>query len=340
MRGYCHAQARLGELLVLCACLAATLTIAFVVPGDVGHSPALLYTLVPFLVWAAVRLRPFGTANAISLITVVSIIGTVRGTGAFAGGGSSVLSLQFFLLIVTVSQLSLAVLIDERSELLNRQQSINALLLQAQEAERTRIARELHDDVAQQLAALRMDLALLTKSVDGPAASLAGEAVQYAVSAAESLRNLTHSLHPASVHVRGLVPSLAQLAVDLSQNGPRTTFTHERVPEPIQENVMVTIFRIAQEALQNALKHSHAEQVSVHLRGGPNDLRLTVIDDGVGFVMDAANRGSGIGLVSMRERAEAVGGTVKVQSSPRRGTRLDATIPLSKPDQSSDIVGA
>jgi signal transduction histidine kinase len=338
MRSYRLVQARPGELLALGAGLAAALIFVFIVPGDVAHAPVLLYALVPFLVWAAVRLGPFGTSNAISLIAVVSMFGTVRGTGVFAGGSASVLSLQLFLMVAAVSQLSLAVVIAERAELLNRQRSMNAVLLQAQESERTRIARELHDDVVQQLAVLKIDLDLIAKNVHGPLASLAEEAAQSVVSAAKSLRNLTHSLHPASVHIRGLVPSLSQLADELSHNGPVTTLTHERVPEALQQNVTVAIFRIAQEALHNAAKHSRAEHVSVHLTGGAGTLTLTVIDDGVGFEMDAVmNRG--LGLVSMTERAEGIGGTLSVKSSPR-GTRLDIAVPLSTRENRADTVVA
>jgi PAS domain S-box-containing protein len=218
--------------------------------------------------------------------------------------------------------------------------AVSRRLIAAQEEERSRIARELHDDVVQQLAVMKIDLDWITKRADGPVAAVAEEAAQSAVSAAESLRNLTHSLHPAGVPIRGLVPSLERLASELPHSGPRATFTHDRVPDAIQETVATAVYRIAQEALHNAAKHSQAGAVSVHLRGGPNHLRLTVSDDGVGFVMDAEHRARGLGLVSMRERVEAIGGTLMIQSSPGRGTRLDVTIPLSKPDHRSQTTVA
>ena len=106
--------------------------------------------------WAAVRLRPFGAANAVSLVAVVSIVAAARGTGIFAAG-PSVLTLQFFLLVLGISLLTLAVVIDERLVLMARERKFNRLLSRAQDDERARIARELHDDFTQQLALLKRD---------------------------------------------------------------------------------------------------------------------------------------------------------------------------------------
>ncbi len=127
---------------------------------------------------------------------------------------------------------------------------------------------------------------------------------------------------------------------DCSPTSPRSaraTFTHENVPAAIPPDLTLCLFRIAQEALQNALKHSQAENVSVHLSGNSHSLTLTVADDGVGFVVDEV-WGRGLGLVSMGERVDAFGGTFTVQSSPRGGTRLEANVPLEVTNNTSALV--
>ena len=140
---------------------------------------------------------------------------------------------------------------------------IGGRLLNAQDIERTRIAQELHDDVSQQLAALKWHLQLLTGTANDEAVSVASEAVQHVDGLLTSIRDLSHSLHPTRLQMFGLVPALEGLVGELSGHGPRMTFTSENVPEKLPQDVTVAVFRIAQEALQNALKHSRAENVRV-----------------------------------------------------------------------------
>ena len=200
-------------------------------------------------------------------------------------------------------------------------------LLGEQETERTRIARELHDDISQQLALLRIDLDLLTGMVHGDAKDVANEAVKYADGVATSVHDLSHRLYPAKLRLVGLVAGIEGLLREHSHRSPRITFTHEKVPTTLAPDLTLCLFRIVQEAIQNALKHSHAENVSVHLSGSSDSLSLTVMDDGIGFDVDAM-RGQGLGLISMGERVEAFGGTFNIQSSPRRGTRHEVVVPV------------
>ncbi len=325
-RAHRHARARLAELLILCVALALTLSYAFMVPATRESSLALLYAPVPFLVWAAVRLRPFGTANAITLVALISIVGAVRGNGMFAHG-ASVLSLQLFLLLLAVSLLALAVVTAERETLLARERQFSALLFQAQEQERSRIARELHDDLGQQLAILKLDLHLLSGATRGQAASLAADAAHHADDVAASVREISHRLYPAKLNLIGLAPALKGLAAEVSLHGPRVSFTKDHVPERLTPDVTVALFRVAQEALQNAVKHSRAGQVTMQLTASAAALALTVVDDGVGFTLDGAWE-SGLGLASMSERVEAIGGTFKIRSAPGNGTRVEVTVPL------------
>ena len=200
-------------------------------------------------------------------------------------------------------------------------------LLTAQETERTRIARELHDDINQQLAVLKLDLHLLAGMGEGDAGIVTAEAVKYADHIATSIRKLSHQLHPPTLRVVGLVAALEGLVGEFSDHGPRLSFVHESVPANLPPDLALCVFRIVQEALQNALKHSQAKTISVQLRGNAGGLALTVVDDGVGFVVEGVGY-QGLGLISMAERVEAMGGRFNVWSSPNRGTRVTASMPL------------
>src|SRR4030095_8270097 len=208
----------------------------------------------------------------------------------------------------------------------DRLRDLGARLLSAQESERSRIARELHDDISQQMALLEIDLELLGDSVEGDSEGLVGETINRARSIARSVHDLSHRLHPAKLRLIGLVAALQGLRHEFSQSGIVIAFTHDNVPSPLPAELTLCLFRIAQEALQNAIKYSKARDVSLHLSGA-SGLALTIVDDGVGFDVNAA-WGKGLGLISMNERVEAVGGTFEIRSRPGGGTQLEVKIPL------------
>jgi signal transduction histidine kinase len=143
---------------------------------------------------------------------------------------------------------------------------------------------------------------------------------------ARSLRDLSHSLHPAMLRLFGLVATLETLCLDLSHSGIAIAFTYNNVPSTISADVTLCIFRVVQEALQNAIKYSRASEVTVHLAGSPSGLKLSVVDDGVGFDVEGTGA-HGLGLVSMKERLEAIGGFLEIRSGPGCGTRVEAAVP-------------
>jgi signal transduction histidine kinase len=208
-----------------------------------------------------------------------------------------------------------------------RVRDLGSRLLQAQEIERSRIARDLHDDIGQQVAILSMDLAQVRGASDpGEINRIAVQAYARNLEIARSLRDLSHSLHPARLRMFGLVATLESLCVEMSQSGIAIAFTHNNVPSPISADVMLCIFRVVQEALQNAIKYSGASEVTVRLAGSPGGLNLSVVDDGVGFEVEGT-WSHGLGLVSMKERLEAIGGLLEIRSGRGCGTRLEATVP-------------
>jgi signal transduction histidine kinase len=223
-----------------------------------------------------------------------------------------------------------------------RIRDLGVRLLNAQESERSRIARELHDDISQQVALLEMDLELLGGALDGQAEGLAGDALHRAQGIAKSVHDLSHRLHPAKLRLIGLVSALKGLQRELSQPDFAIGFTHDRVPSKLPPEVTLCLFRIVQEALQNAIKYSGATHAAVHLSGTAEALELTIVDDGVGFDVDTA-WGKGLGLISMDERVEAIGGRFDIRSKPGAGTRVTVRVPLdlvsgSTPSRSGDAI--
>ena len=205
-----------------------------------------------------------------------------------------------------------------------RNRDLATRLLQTQEAERSRIARELHDDIAQRMLVLTIELeSVVRTNVDG---GHAAAALAVAREVSRSVRELSHQLHPRKLRVIGLVDALQSLCAELTHAGVAIAFTHDNVPATPSPDVMLCLYRVAQEALQNALKYSRATELALDVRGTSDGVTLTIGDNGVGFDVDAA-WGTGIGLRSMRERLAAVGGSLKVTSGFGAGTRLLAFVP-------------
>ena len=220
-----------------------------------------------------------------------------------------------------------------------RVRQLGLKLLDAQESERSRIARELHDDISQRLALLGMDLRLLSRKFQSSAeVSAADEAVKRAEGIAMSVHDLSHRLHPARLRLIGLVGALDGLQAEMACNGVTIAFTHENVPPTLPPALTLCLFRIVQETLQNALKHSQARSVSVDVRGASDGIELTIADDGVGFDVDTA-WSKGLGLLSVEERVDAIGGTLEIRSSPGGGTRLKVRIPASLLHDREAVVG-
>jgi signal transduction histidine kinase len=220
----------------------------------------------------------------------------------------------------------------------HRIRDLGSRLLNAQEDERARIARDLHDDISQQLAVLKMALKRLGRAApaDAAAAATTAEAVKRLEDIAVSVHDLSHRLHPARLRVIGLVDALNGLQGELSHPGMTITFTHERVPLALPPDLTLCLYRIVQEALHNARKYSEARSVAVTLTGGSHGIALTIVDDGVGFDVNAAWR-KGLGLISIRERVEAIGGTFALHSSPGAGTRLEVNVPVAVRQNTSPV---
>ncbi len=447
------------EAIALLVALVIVGTVAFVSP-ERGSPPALLYALVPLLLWCALRFGSTGVSTAMIAIAFLSIWGAVHGRGPFVEPGESVnvLSLQFFLVFAATPFLFLAVLVEERQQgeeklrkseerfrlaaqagkmfayewnaktdvLVRSEQSAQVLgmdeagattgqqvlakvhpddrerlmdaiaklspekprleisyrmlrsdgsavwvgrtsrahfdaqrrmlrivgmvediteqklaeealsslsrrLIKAQEQERRRIARELHDDLGQRMALLQIGLEQFehgTAGLTSQARVQLQDVAEVASDLSSDLHNLSHQLHPVKLDLQGLVAAMSSLCGELSkQHGVKINFVHYDVPGEIREDVALCVFRVVQEALRNVVKHSGTLDAAVELRGRGEGIDVCISDYGTGFSPEAVRGKGGLGLVSMAERLRLVGGHFSIESEPSRGARIRARIP-------------
>jgi signal transduction histidine kinase len=214
----------------------------------------------------------------------------------------------------------------------NAQLELSGLLINAQEVERSRLASELHDDFSQRLAllALGLDTAieLIDESVDGAKRQL-HQLLNSASELGADLHTLSHRLHSSTLERLGLVAGLTALCREFTaQQEIEVDFTHNGIPRSVPPEVSLCIFRIVQEGLRNLKKHSGAAKAQVNLIKAGNSLRVLVCDEGIGFDMKKLKYKSGLGIRSMEERANLLGGRLEIDSKPGEGTRIEARIPV------------
>ncbi|HEY0135924.1 MAG TPA: PAS domain S-box protein [Nannocystis sp.] len=206
-------------------------------------------------------------------------------------------------------------------------------LLSAQEDERRRIARELHDDLSQRLAGLANNLAALQDALPDEPARLrtAVQGVEHAVGLlASEVRQLSHRLHPSILDDLGLGPAIRRLVEDFQVGRAEpATFIKHTLPEQIPRDVATAVYRITQEALRNITKHGNNGLVRVELGGEASALRLVVSDTGPGFDPAMVRGRGGLGIISMQERAGLVGGNLRLISRRDHGTTIEVRVPLA-----------
>jgi PAS domain S-box-containing protein len=209
--------------------------------------------------------------------------------------------------------------------------SLSGRLIEAQEEERRRIARELHDDYNQRLAMMAIDIEKLGEDVgeSSVASQRLHELFNRVSELGADLHSLSHSLHSSTLESLGLVAGVKALCQEFAeQQGIQVDFAHENSPRGIPADAALCIFRIAQEGLRNIKKHSGASRAEVRLAWSGEKLHLSVSDPGRGFDPNEPSAGSGIGIRSMEERLRLLGGQLEIHSRPMEGTRIDAWLPF------------
>ena len=436
--------------------------VAFVAPVR-SNAPVLLYSLLPFLLWSALRFGMMGISTSMIVVAFLSIWGAVHGRGPFTGAEPlhNVMALQLFLFFAVAPFMVLAVLVEERtrtayalreseerfrlmadtapaliwmsgtdklctyfnkpwldftgrsmdSELGNgwtegvhpedlrrcvdtythafdrreefrmeyrlrrhdgeyrwvldigvprfheersfvgyigtcvdftdRKQAETALanvgrrMIEAQEQERTRIARELHDDVGQRLALFSINLTQLHEGTkNSPEFRRRAEGLRNQISdIASDIQALSHRLHSSKLEYLGLATAMRGFCQEFGeQQKVEIDFEAHDLPSALSPDISLCLFRVLQEALHNSAKYSGVRHFEVRSWGTPNEVHLTVSDFGSGFDIDAAKAGRGLGLISMDERLKILNGTLSIHSQLKRGTTVHAFAPFSPDD--------
>jgi PAS domain S-box-containing protein len=209
---------------------------------------------------------------------------------------------------------------------------VSRKLVEIQEKERTRIARELHDDINQRLALLAVEIDTLKLNPPNSSAELNRQLTEVweginEVSAGVQL--ISRQLHSPQLELLGLVSAMKGLCSEFAtRQKVEIDFKNDDVPQRVSNDTSLCLFRILQEALHNAAKHSGVRQFEVRLGCASNQLHLTVSDRGAGFDVESAMHKGGLGLISMHERVRLMGGTILIESKPMGGTTVNVRVPF------------
>ena len=217
-------------------------------------------------------------------------------------------------------------------------------LLNAQEVERARIARELHDDIGQSIAMLSMQLqmtALILKGASKEGVAALEDLHRKMGLLGDRVTAMSHQLHSSELELLGLATAAKGLCREFSERyGIQVSYRCGRISEVVDIDIATGLFRILQEALRNVTKHSHAKNVKVDLYEVDGSLCLKCVDDGEGFESNQAFEGLGLGLTNMRERACLLGGRFKILSRRGFGTTVEARVPSLDRDGSHPVASS
>jgi signal transduction histidine kinase len=341
---------RRAEAALLGVILIVVCTIAFEVSARTvasGFLPAVLYTPLPFILWSTIRFGEKGASGAIFIVTLVLIWRTLKGPSLFVGADpeTNVLALQLFLIGLSIPVLLLGAALDELRHAEEVTRELAGSVLTAQDEERRRIARDLHDTTGQNLVVANLLVERLRNTLPESNAIVQqiGDSLQQSIG---ELRTVSYLLHPPMLDEAGLELALRHYVEGFSE---RSGLNVDLDPAPdlgrFPGAVELALFRVVQEALTNVSRHSGSTTARIRVRRGMARERhcviLTIHDSGNG--MPGAPRptwtregrsAGGLGLASMRERLHQLGGWLEVESTIGR-TIITAIVPLNDSDRQS-----
>ena len=205
-------------------------------------------------------------------------------------------------------------------------------LIEAQEQERTWLARELHDDINQQIAVIAIKVDRLRQNLSGATTEVRDEVADLhhrIFQLGQNIQGLSHRLHSSKLDYLGIAAAAHSFCEEMSaQYHVQIDFRQTGTPRKLSREISLCLFRVLQEALQNAVKYSGVRQFRVELRATSDEIQLRVKDEGTGFNPEEAIAGRGLGLISMRERLQLANGQLSIHSQSGRGTIVSARVPL------------
>jgi signal transduction histidine kinase len=311
---------RKAEAVVLIAVLAVVSEIT-----SRSHGPW-AYLVLCTLLWAALRFGQRGASLAIFIVVSFTVWNTMHYDGPFASDSltSSILSTQLFIVVAALSALCLSAVVTERERIADQLGASRARLVDAADTERRRIERNLHDGAQQRLVALAVRFQLAGERAEPASpqtAALLDDATAELQLAISELRELAHGIHPSVLSQLGLADAIRSLVaastvpIDL----------HALPSTRLDESSEATAYYVIAEAVTNAQKHAAASSIRVSATFARGVLRVEIADDGRGGALPDA----GTGLLGLRDRVEAVGGTLDIASPVGRGTRITAKVPAT-----------
>jgi len=290
---------------------------------------AFIYVPLPLLVWALLRFGSGGASASLLAVTLISVWNTVHARGPLGLQSTvyAVLSLHFLLTVLAISFLLSGALIAERRRGEETLRTKCGNLVHAQELERCRIARELHDNILQRLTLVSLHLDELRAASLVFAETPLNNLHNQISGISKTIRDLSHDLHPFMLEYLGLPRALKKLCGDAgAECGIAIDFAEHNISSPIPSDVSGCLFRIAQQVLENLRRYGHAKKAIMELRLAGQAVLLRMSDDGV----DLDPRSSeGSGLTLVREQLLALGGTLNITSVPSKGTVIEVSIPFN-----------
>jgi signal transduction histidine kinase len=342
---------RLCEGFLMTAGLFMACVVAFgakeVEPGNV---PVLVYSLLPFLLWAAARFGPAGISLALLITSLMSIWSAYNGLGPFnsVSAGEKVLSLQLFLIVMSTPLMFLAAAIREQEDaeralreseeryrsMVEEQADLAGRLIIAQEEERKRLNHALHEDLNQQVAALAIGLGRLGRQLPHVDLAVRNEITRLETKTtllSERVSSLSHELHSSTLEHVGLVAALRLLCAEFTdRESVSVTMAVAGAITDVPAEIALCLYRVAQESLRNIAEHSGAKSAHLTLTETADALELRIADQGIGFDPIKAKERRGLGLISIEERIRLSHGSFEIESHPGSGTELKVSIPLRK----------
>lgn len=323
-------------------CLALLGALWFTLGGRQGLIPVLCLAPAPVVIFAIVRAQMTGSSITIFIIALLAAHLSVHGYGPYIADNApnSTLAVQLWSLLAALCALILSVVVEQRyssRRALGRAHAdlreLAGRLIATQEQERARLARDLHDDINQRLAASSIGLSALRRQVDPALHGEVNHLRELLVSLSEDVRQLSRQLHPSVLEHAGLRDALEALC-----HAPHRTNTLEivliadRGVDRLSNDVALCFYRVTQEAIANALRHACATRLTIKASVDVEGASLWIFDNGRGFdPEEGAHARPGLGLISMNERAKLLGGRFELRSAPGKGVDLWMHIPLDPP---------